>query len=340
MCEGRPGKRRLVYTCFLIIAALAAVMVDCGSEPEPSVTPTTPSPTPSPSRTPSATVTPSPGMATVAFTRWSYQTFEERICLINLDGAGLKQLTLEDGVQEHFPAFSRDGRRIAFSRRDESSQFDIFVMNSDGSGRQGLTDTGRNNQGLNDMPAWSPDNRIAFISNRDGNIEIYVMNTDGSSQTRLTENASIDWLPQWSPDGSKIAFLSDRDGAFKWWVMNPDGSGQHLLSDIKIAPPDIDVPLVLLQASWTSFMGGTIFSPIMTESGMSVIAIDDTTGRSQDLDFPDTLAVVQSPDGQFVITGFSGASDSIDIKVLGAVRWLTDSPEHDVASSCAVLTQS
>jgi redox-regulated HSP33 family molecular chaperone len=47
--------------------------------------------------------------------------------------------------------------------------------------------------------------KIAFTSNRDGNIEIYVMNADGSGQTRLTTNAASDRFPAWSPDGLKIA---------------------------------------------------------------------------------------------------------------------------------------
>ena len=49
-------------------------------------------------------------------------------------------------------------------------------------------------------------NRIAFESVRDGNGEIYVMDADGSNQTRLTNNPADDWLPAWSPDGSRIAF--------------------------------------------------------------------------------------------------------------------------------------
>jgi hypothetical protein len=38
-----------------------------------------------------------------------------------------------------------------------------------------------NNPKFDGVPSWSPDgNRIAFISNKDGNVEIYVMNADGT----------------------------------------------------------------------------------------------------------------------------------------------------------------
>jgi TolB protein len=40
-------------------------------------------------------------------------------------------------------------------------------------------------------PAWSPDGRrLAFGSDRDGDLEVYVMNADGSGQRRLTHRGS------------------------------------------------------------------------------------------------------------------------------------------------------
>jgi len=44
------------------------------------------------------------------------------------------------------------------------------------------------------MPA-SDGTRVAFYSDRDGNLEIYVMDTDGSGQTRLTGNPAEDLFP-------------------------------------------------------------------------------------------------------------------------------------------------
>jgi len=50
-------------------------------------------------------------------------------------------------------------------------------------------------------PAWSPDgNKIAFVSDRDGNREIYFMNAGGSGQTRLTNDPASDLGPAWSPN--------------------------------------------------------------------------------------------------------------------------------------------
>ena len=50
--------------------------------------------------------------------------------------------------------------------------------------------------------------KIAFTSQRDGNLEIYAMDADGQNQTRLTNTTSAfrDQEPAFSPDGSEIAF--------------------------------------------------------------------------------------------------------------------------------------
>ena len=41
--------------------------------------------------------------------------------------------------------------------------------------------------------------KIAFVSDRDGNFEIYIMNVDGSEQVNLTNNPAVDALPSFSP---------------------------------------------------------------------------------------------------------------------------------------------
>jgi Tol biopolymer transport system component len=78
--------------------------------------------------------------------------------------------------------------------------------------------------------------KIAFVSDRDGNQEIYVMNADGSGVTRLTNNPAEDHSPVWSPDGGTIAFVSTRDGnseiyLMAVYLMAADGRGQTNLTE-------------------------------------------------------------------------------------------------------------
>jgi serine/threonine protein kinase len=119
------------------------------------------------------------------------------------------------------PAYSPDGRRIAFtSELEDNSQ--IFVMDSDGGNVQQLTQA----PGSNRAPAWSPDGkRIAFVSNRDGNFEVYVMDADGSSQVNLTDFPGFDGDPAWSPDGKLIVFPSERgeNNELRLCIMDANG---------------------------------------------------------------------------------------------------------------------
>ena len=67
--------------------------------------------------------------------------------------------------------------------------------------------------------------RLAFSSNRHGNNEIYVVRLAGGNPQRVTSNAADDWLPDWSPDGSRIAFTSNRTGGYDLWAMDDSGGG-------------------------------------------------------------------------------------------------------------------
>ena len=50
--------------------------------------------------------------------------------------------------------------------------------------------------------SWSIDSsRIAFVSDRNGNLDIYAMDPDGTSQAPLTTSSAADDAPEWSPTG-------------------------------------------------------------------------------------------------------------------------------------------
>ena len=131
---------------------------------------------------------------------------------------------LTDGTSEDgWPTWSPDGRRVAF-QSDRTGNWDIWVMNTDGSGLTQLT----NHPEDDEHPDWSPDGKkIAFTSRREGNRDIWVMNADGSKPVNLTKTPSRDRYPMWSPDGRQIAFNTNRDDNQEIYVMNADGSNQR-----------------------------------------------------------------------------------------------------------------
>jgi Tol biopolymer transport system component len=62
------------------------------------------------------------------------------------------------------------------------------------------------------------------VNNPEGDFEIFTINRDGSDLQQLTENAALDFDPEWSPDGQKIAFESDRGLFSEIFVMIAAGT--------------------------------------------------------------------------------------------------------------------
>jgi tricorn protease len=55
--------------------------------------------------------------------------------------------------------------------------------------------------------AWHPDgDRVALVSDRDGNQEVYEIDLRTKEWTRITRSAEEEWMPKYSPDGTKLAY--------------------------------------------------------------------------------------------------------------------------------------
>ena len=108
-----------------------------------------------------------------------------------------------------YPAFSPDGRRIAFVSLRSGTE-EIWLCDSDGSRATQLTSLGGSSSIYG--PNWSPDRQnIAFTAVQKGAKEdIYSISANGGSPRRLTTNPAEDKLPYWSHDGRWIYFSSTR----------------------------------------------------------------------------------------------------------------------------------
>jgi len=138
-------------------------------------------------------------------------------------GGGLRRLT-HDRVDEFEPAWSPDGKRIAFVRgaikRDtlRVERGSLYVMDAAGRHVRRLT-----RGSLDTGPSWEPGGkRIAFV--RDGS-DLAVL--DLVTRRIGSVGVGTDSEPAWSPDGGLIAFGQGT----KLEVIRPNGTRERVLFD-------------------------------------------------------------------------------------------------------------
>lgn len=166
------------------------------------------------------------------------------IYVIDADGVGLQRLTTSLG--DAAPAWSADGRQIAFAGYEEGVR-SIYVTSADGSNATRRAD------GLltdyNPEVTWSPDgSAIAFRAWRvtAGGSAYGAIATVGNADGAITFLPLLyagNLHPSWSPDGQRIAVVADSGGYLNIHVMNADGSSGHQPLTHDYSPADFSINL-------------------------------------------------------------------------------------------------
>ena len=103
---------------------------------------------------------------------------------------------------DYHPVLSPDGKRIAFTSKRASEDWEIYLMNLDGSNLKQLT-----HRGWKHRADWFPDGKqIAYEFGE----SILVINTDGTKEKLITPEEPINAFtgaPYWSPSGKYIMYV-------------------------------------------------------------------------------------------------------------------------------------
>jgi TolB protein len=135
----------------------------------------------------------------------------------------------------------KTGSQMAFIS-DRTGLPQLYIMNTDGSGVQQMTDGG-----YASSPSWSPNGQfVAFAWDRKygpgapGGQDIYIMEVATKRWWQLTHDGGRCDFPSWSPDGRHIAYANSADGRadhMRIWSMLADGTQKRPLTG-----PGADMP--------------------------------------------------------------------------------------------------
>ena len=258
----------------------------------------------------------------------------------------VKDLTRTAGVAERYPAWSPDGKTVAYWS-DQSGEYELYIMEpgKENSARK-LTSYG---PGYRYNLYWSPDNKkLAFID-KAMRIKIYDVATDKTIDVdrglRMTHGALENFRCNWSPDSRWLTYTRDLEnwhstvflfdyqdkklhqitsGYYECYdpVFDPDGKYIYVLTNQSFQPNYSDIDNTFIYANGTQLAAISL-----NKTTPSLLyAKNDEVGIKGDEEKQKADSVKKVLKDAGVITAKKPAVGSIDIDLDGIERRLVILP--------------
>ena len=148
---------------------------------------------------------------------------EQQIWVYDLSRDTLTRLTF-DGITNNTPAWSSDGKRIAFNSDRATGPLNLYWRASDGSGDAERLTT---SDYLNAPSSFSPDGQLlAFQDNNpETGRDIWVLRLSDRKAQPFLRTPYEDTAPKFSPNGKWLAYSSNESGRREIYVQPYPGPG-------------------------------------------------------------------------------------------------------------------
>jgi tricorn protease len=218
-------------------------------------------------------------------------------------------LTQSPGAAERYPAWSPDGRQVAYWS-DRSGEYELYLRPAEGGAERKVTSLGR---GFRYRPYWSPDSRkIAFV---DQTMTVYVLDVESGRATRVDQglywsHGPLEFFrPSWSADSRWLAYgrdLPNRKSAILLFdtragrgtqvtsgyyndyapEFDPDGKYLYFYTDRTLRPVYSDIDNTWVYPNATNIaavaLRPDVASPLAPRNDMERPRADTAAGRGAD----------------------------------------------------------
>jgi Tol biopolymer transport system component len=231
---------------------------------------------------------------------------EQRQNLYEVDGKNPRGKALTRGPTiDRQPAFSPDGKRIAFTS-DRAGHFDIWSLELSTGAVRRLTFDDADDWD----PQYSPDGEhLLWSSNRSGNFEVWIAEPDGTGARQLTNNGVDAQNPTMSGDGRWVVYSTGNPDGPGIWKIRSDGTDAKVLIPGSFVLPELSPTTGWVAASESAAgraPGLTTIRVVRLEEGAPVASVKvegdlGNSGRSRWMPDGRTLLAWSGHRGRTVI---------------------------------------